>query len=562
MIDRGRRLWRLAAVLLACLAGLSGCGTPGPGGPADTFGLDLSITNPQRQSGAIVFVVDGVNAEIFQQMLEAGQLPAMRKYFVDRGLYVPHAVANIPSVTLPNLTTLASGQFPGHHDVVGVNWFDRNQLVWRDYETIAQKNTLDSDTIAPFIYDRFPGRTTVSVFFQPHRMATKFFENWTSAGPPFYFGWYRFVDRLTLSRLGELADVARARGEWPAVTYVYLLAPDFEGYAHGIDSPQYRQALMHTDRQIGRVLGDLQRAGLLDRLVIALVSDHGLVDVRRHLDLAAYLRKELGIRLAGKRLWETTAFEKRLAYYQEYPAVAYGSGDRYLSLCLRKPVRRDGTVTGYESWLVRPSAGDLRHYPNSRGQEVDLAARLADLPAVRAVAYSAGADTVRLAVRDGEVEFAQPQGRDGPIRYRVIAGDDPLGWHGAIGATAAGGTELSPRAWFDLTASSDWPDVPAQLVAYFRSRRAGDLMVFAGDDWDLGTRLRAGHGGVDPTDMNTPMLLAGPGVPHGTLDYARTADLVPTLLALLGRPPLVTDGQSLVPANSGTDTETPSCTGH
>ena len=547
-----RRLVALAgcwAAALMLLAGVGGCGVPGPGGPADTYGLDLSAPQVESQSGAIVFVVDGLDATLFEQMLQAGEMPAIKQYFADRGLYVRRAVANVPSVTLANLTSLASGQFPGHHDITGVNWFDRNQLIWRNYETIAQKNTLDGDTLAPYIFSRFPDRATVSIFFQPHRMTTKFFENWTSAGPPFFFGWHQFVDRLTLLRLGQMARIARQGRQWPAVTYVYLLAPDFAAYGHGVGSKQYRQALVHTDRQIGRVLGDLERAGMLDRLVIALVSDHGMAQVNRHFELTDYLREELGLRVASKRLWEKTSFEGRLKYYRRFSVVTHGSGERYVAMCLRKPIRVDGIVTGYEPWTVRPDAQDLRSYPTGRGHNVDLIARLLEQEAVRAVAYAVGQNTARLAVAPGEVEFRQPQGPGGPISYRVISGQDPLGW------AISSGASLRSRQWLDRTTGTNWPDLPAQLVAYFRSRRAGDLAVFAGGDWDLGGKLHAGHGALEPQDMHVPMMLAGPGIPPAVMDHARTVDLVPTLLALLGRPTLYSDGTNILPLCTARSTQ-------
>ena len=114
-----------AAILLVALAIAGpGCEVPGPDGPAESFGLDFTGTNPAGRHGAIVFYVDGLNARIFQEMLEAGELPAIRRYFVDRGLYAPRAVANTPSVTLANETSFVTGLFPGHHGVTGINWFD------------------------------------------------------------------------------------------------------------------------------------------------------------------------------------------------------------------------------------------------------------------------------------------------------------------------------------------------------------------------------------------------------------------------------------------------------
>ncbi len=204
---------------ISLLLGLAGCfGVPDAHGPADTFGIDFALPHAGRTHGAIIFVVDGVNARIFQEMLDAGDLPAIEKYVVRRGLYVPRAVASLPSATLPNLTSIATGLLPGRHGVTGVRYFDRVSLLWRNYATIAQKNTLDDDYRAKTLFEHFGDRATFSLFYQPHRGTTRFFENRYRAGGAFFAGQYRFIDRLTLSRFADVADAARARGRWPAVT--------------------------------------------------------------------------------------------------------------------------------------------------------------------------------------------------------------------------------------------------------------------------------------------------------------------------------------------------------
>ena len=540
-----RAVARTVLALAAACWLLPGCGVPGPDGPADSYGLDFTIPDAACLRGAIVFLVDGVNADLFQEMLDAGQLPNFKTYFVDRGLYVPRAVANLPSVTLANETSVVTGLLPGHHGVTGVNWFDRNQLVWRDYDTIAQKNTLDGDYTAKTIYEHFPDATTVSMFFQPHRGVTKFIENWTSAGPPFFFGWYEFVDRLTLSRFDLVMDMARRRRRFPAVTVTYMLAPDFLAYKYGVHSSEYRRALRHTDRQIGRVLGDLQRAGMIDEVIIAMTSDHSLGDVGEHFPIARFLDEQIGLEVAPRHLWERTPFERRLDYYQRFSTVLYGSGDRYWAMCLRRPIRREGKVAGLEPWPVRPAAQDLAAYPTRHGT-VDLLAALTQVEAVDAVAYAVAANRVRVRKGDGEVEFRQDDGPGHPISYHVISGRDPLAWQGNVPSEMLAGTPTPPRTWLAATARTHYPDLPAQVLAYFRARRAGDIALFAKPGWDFHTRNRAGHGGLRPSDMHVPFLLAGPGVPRQRGEIARTVDLMPTLLALLGRriPPGL-DGKNL-----------------
>ncbi|MFP4054887.1 MAG: alkaline phosphatase family protein [Phycisphaerae bacterium] len=552
----GRRGWA-AFLLAAVLLSAGGC-VPEPHKPQGTFNLDFSLPSGSETSGAIVFLVDGVNTEVFNEMLENGELPAIRYYFIDRGLYCPRTMVNTPSVTLANETSVVTGVFPGHHNITGINWFDRNRLIWRDYETIAQKNTLDGDYGNKTIYQHFPHRTTFSLFYQAHKGTTKFVENWTSAGPPFFFGWYEFVDRLTLSRFDLLMEVARTRREFPAFTMVYQLAPDFRAYGYGVSDQRYRAAMKHTDTQIGRVLADVERAGLLEKLHLVLLSDHSLMDVKKHAPVDKTLR-ELGLKVSDARLWEKTPFEERMEVYRRSNCVLYGSGDRYWAIQLRKPHRirphkmdRADKEPRFHPWPVRPNAEDLTVYPLPGDRVENIPAYLLTRhDGVDAVAVTTGKDKAVLMRKAGAVEFHQPGGPGKPVYYRLIRGDDPLGYAGHVPAEVlAGNRPLTPRRWLELTNDTQFPDVPPQLVAYFRAERAGDIVLFAAPGWDFGTRNRAGHGGLRPGDVHVPMAIAGPGVPKGKrIDAARTVDLVPTILTLIGKDvPAGLDGQSLVGA--------------
>ena len=86
---RGIRNRGVLVLAIACVLVPVGCSVPGPDRPEGTFGLDFSMPEDAKIRGAVVFLVDGVNAAMFEQMLEAGELPAIKKYFVDRGVYAP-----------------------------------------------------------------------------------------------------------------------------------------------------------------------------------------------------------------------------------------------------------------------------------------------------------------------------------------------------------------------------------------------------------------------------------------------------------------------------------------
>ncbi len=531
-------------LVLFLMVSLAGCAAI-PDERVRPFGVEYVEPAKVAEPCVVLFFVDGVNSEIFHEMLTAGELPNIDKYFVSRGLYVRRCVANIPSVTLANETSLVTGLFPGRHGVTGINWFDRSKCIWRDYETIAQKNTLDGDYQAATIFERLKDYTTLSLFYQAHRGATKFVENWTSAGPPFFFGWYQFVDRITLSRFDIVAQIARQRGEFPRFVIAYLLAPDMQAYHRGLESIAYRQALIHVDAQIGRVIKDFENQGLLEKLVLVFMSDHGMMPVEKHLRMDKFLRKDVGLKLSSKKLWEDTELRDRIKYYRKFPAVLTYSGDRYAGLYLRKPSGVEGAMA-YENWLSKPNMYDLHNYPTSRGR-VDLISLLVGHEAIDAVAFSVARGRVRIVRKDGEIEIRRGKNDPRACSYHLIAGENPLGYAGKVPAEMLGGADFSSRTWLEATAQTTFPDLLPQILAYFEAARGADVVVFAAPGWDLGHKWKAGHGGIRPGEMNFPLIMAGPGISHGELATGRAVDVLPTILELLGQEADKNlDGKSLI----------------
>ena len=587
---------RALITIYFCLAVCTRCGMPSENSPANSMNIDFTPPSSTAVVGAFVFVVDGVNAEIFNQMLTAGELPSIQKYFVDRGLYVKKAVANIPSITLANLPSLATGKFPGHHGITGINWFDRQKLILRDYATIAQKNTLDGDYLeTKNIFEYFPNQLTASLFFQPNRGATKFYENRLTAGPAFWIQDYKLVDRISLWRFNKLMKLARHKNKFPVMVYNYTLAPDFHAYKYGSDSKEYKQALLHIDKQIGRLLADVKRAGILNKIYIALVSDHSMGPVKYHFKMDNFLRAT-GLCLAEKKLWESSSQYTRKSYYAKFDAVACTCGDRYTALYLRKPNWKNFESASaissasadqkslklneskpFFDWSVRPNEQDLKCYPlyfqsgkkssykprrsknpfiipsrnktpiekESKFFTGNLIQILRAQPAVDLIAWSAGKDKCKIANKIGIAEFSQPGGKLSDVTYTVLEGKDPLGY--GVKAGKENSVTLSVRNWLAKTIDTKFPGIAAPMVAYFRAKRAGDIAIFASPGWDFKTVNLSGHGGVRGyDDLCVPILLAGPGVKKSQIKTAYTTDLPITLLKLLGKKiPPDSDGKVL-----------------
>jgi len=151
----------------------------------------------------------------------------------------------------------------------------------------------------------------------------------------------------------------------------------------------------------------------------------------------------------------------------------------------------------------------------------------------------------------------QRQGSVGQIlaekryRYSVVDGSDPLGYAWSLrAAELLDGEYHAGRGWLVATIGTEYPDLPVQIAELFDSKRAGDLMVFAADNWDFAKENIGGHGSVLAVDMHMPMIIAGPGIRQGvTIPTARTVDVAPTIIDMIDPdklPEQIFDGESIL----------------
>lgn len=81
--------------------------------------------------------------------------------------------------------------------------------------------------------------------------------------------------RLTTALKRDLANGA------PAFTLLHYAAPDKAGHRHGWMSPEYKYAVIRTDRQLGRLIDQIRSTPRLrDRVAVILTADHGGVGTR------------------------------------------------------------------------------------------------------------------------------------------------------------------------------------------------------------------------------------------------------------------------------------------
>jgi arylsulfatase A-like enzyme len=495
----------------------------------------------------ILFYVDGLRADVLEELAAGGELPRLREHVLDRGVRVRSAVTSVPSVTYANAVSMLTGAWPSTHGVWANASFDRDRLLTRNYE--VQRERAVGDDSSTTIFELMPGELTAGIAL-PFERGVKISRarSAESGGMEFGLSWImgqeEEADECLVEQFYDIGEQARRIGEWPAFIAVHLPGVDKVGHDQGSDGQGYRDAIVNLDQAIGDLLDVFERGGMLDELTLVLTSDHGHHSTPMSLALDEFLPEALGVPvLISLENDGDVPFLERWERYQAARVVGIPNGMREASVHLR---------TG-ESWSERPSLEEILGFPFVFGPTVrqDLPERLLRSPGIDLVAVRAGEHRVHVYGRSGAAVIERTgHPRDPSFSYERLAGSDPLGYDGddRLRQWIDEGAHTS-REWLAATAGQRYPDLVPQLVTAFDASVSGDLLLFAAPAWDFSAEYGGGHGGVEREEMIVPLYLAGPGIPAGVvLPAARLVDVVPTLLDLAGAPALAShfDGVSLM----------------
>ena len=498
--------------ILAGVAVLFATGCLGPQQPA--ISLSKKVHIPDKS--VVIFFIDGLDRTRMMGLLEAGTLPNINKYFVEGGVGVRHAVTSIPAITYPNSVSLLTGCFPGHHGIMGNLWFDRCTMEIPDYihaDSFRSVNKhFDRRTIYEVLHDHF----TVSVQFHTRRGVTHTFDNLITTAIDWYTHNFSAVDRRVGYTLNNVIRLANREKRWPTVMTYYFPGVDETGHRFSSASRRYDEALMTADHSIGIVCDAIIASKLADRTYFVLTTDHAHVPTPadRHFDLARWLEQEYDLRVRGKRL-KSKSYERRLRQLNKYDAILFTDAGRRALIHL----------SGRGGWYSRPEPETV----------LDLAEAFSQLPAIGLTTWCDEHSKVQVRSPTGAALVERKIEAETALYRLTIDGTDPLGYTAdpTLREYVAAGWHDS-RSWLAATVETAYPDFVPQVVEMFDSPRAGDIVLFAAENWAF-DEWQSGHGSCSARDMHVPMYFAGPDLPAGTqIDYARNVDIMPTILDLLG----------------------------
>ena len=188
-----------------------------------------------------------------------------------RGVRAREMIPSFPVLTFPNHYTIVTGLYPSHHGIVANNMTDSR--------TPARFSMSNDDAVRDgFWWGGEP--LWVTAVRQGKRAAAMFWpgtEAEIKGTRPTYFRPFDGALPAAARTAQVLEWLALPEAERPSFITLYFDDVDHAGHDYGPESPQARTAVATVDRELGRLVAEVDRLRLRDRTTIVVVSDHGMV---------------------------------------------------------------------------------------------------------------------------------------------------------------------------------------------------------------------------------------------------------------------------------------------
>jgi predicted AlkP superfamily pyrophosphatase or phosphodiesterase len=253
-------------LLLLALLVVSACAPAGPLAPVDD--------GPHAGRALLLVSIDGFHPDYLARAdIEA---PTLRRIAAE-GVRARRMVSAFPTKTFPNHYTLVTGLYPETHGIVSNTMFDPA------FEAAGRPSAFSLGNRAAVEDSAWWGGEPIWVTAERQgvRAATMFWPGSETAirgvRPS---DWMRYDDDLPYDVRVDtvLAWLDRPAPRRPQLLTLYFSAVDTQGHRHGPDAPETARAVEQVDAALARLVAALEQRGLLDRLDLVVVSDHGMVE--------------------------------------------------------------------------------------------------------------------------------------------------------------------------------------------------------------------------------------------------------------------------------------------
>ncbi len=266
----------------------------------------------ERPRAVYMILLDGLSHSELMHQLENSRaaIPNLAR-LIDAGAMLSHgSIVNFPSITWPSHSTILTGAWCGHHDIVNPTYhererretvpvqgmiFDTERFLNPEVETLyeAFKRVFGADTITASIHEP-QGRGADHNAFEKRIVGDKIrlrdltiemigdiSPRWMADEKPAMHR-EEVVDIRGMAQLINLLEHCgeRTPKNMPMFVAHEFVLTDGAGHDYGPHHEGLREALYRTDARIGKVLELLGARGMLDKTLFVVTSDHGMAAQR------------------------------------------------------------------------------------------------------------------------------------------------------------------------------------------------------------------------------------------------------------------------------------------
>lgn len=260
-----------------------------------------SVLSGQAAEHVVVLLLDGCNANLLYESIEAGEAPHLAGLLAS-GTALRHGLfASLPTATLANHTTAVTGAHPGHTGVLNHTWLQRatgvvpELLSMEEMFWATRHLSADVETIFEAIERSRPGAFTSATFEFCDRNATMSsfalvrdgaatdlpdttavrHMDGDAASASANYAFMSSVDHLSVSHTIDCWDRV-AGNPLPTLSWCSFSLTDESAHESGPYGELARAAIRDSDARVGDVIEAVGRSGAMSRTAFLVISDHGM----------------------------------------------------------------------------------------------------------------------------------------------------------------------------------------------------------------------------------------------------------------------------------------------
>ena len=499
------------------------------------------IHPPTQGNSVSILLLDGLSNTIFKDLLTQGKLPNLAQ-LMQKSIYVEHGIAAFPSMTGYGFYPFLTGEDASKSGIAGLRWFDRRLDEGNLRNYVGRTNIYMNSDINPLpknIFELYDTFYTASINTYMNRGAHHTeMTGWGHTTSKYQEqGLFKMVRKLPF--LGknaiknhfehEASIMSKAIEQLhrnPKVQWVTFPGLDASNHISGTTT-EYSQLLIHLDSLIGQFVNAVNRLGQSNNRMIAVITDHGVSDVSKNLDIPKKLDEQYGISLIRGNSVNiySKVLDEKLSDFVAKNGYFVINGNLAAYIYLRDTAQNPMP----KHWRKRLPFSLLQHYP-TRHQAIHLPATIAAIEGVELVACVKNDSTVSIfnAQNSADIIFNPIKG----YRY-ITASKDPFSYkNDSILRGMIQSGYHSPDEWLQASIATDYPDALHRVFQLMASEKSGDMLILSQKGYDLAAdyefmvkNFKGGHGGLRGELLDVPYILYIPQAAPQTLSYLRAEDV-------------------------------------